>query len=69
LKKIPEPEYLEKYGLAKNLTRQASAVDMKQSIIIKENGYYYDQMAWVSYNYWSWKNVADQLPFDYNPPD
>jgi hypothetical protein len=66
-KKSPEPEYLEKYGLARNITRQSSAVDMKSKIIIKENGYYYDPMSWISYNYWSWKNLADQLPFDYYP--
>jgi hypothetical protein len=68
LKKNPEPEYLEKYALAKNITRQSSVVDMKSKIIIKENGYYYDPMSWISYNYWSWKNLADLLPFDYLPP-
>lgn len=66
--KMPEPEYLEKYGLSVKKTRnQFSAVDMIENITIKENGYYYDPFSWVSYNYWSWKNMADQLPYDYFP--
>jgi hypothetical protein len=67
LRKISEPEYFEKNNLAKNTKGQASAIDMKCSIIIKENGYYYDPLAWVSYNYWGWKNLADQLPYNYLP--
>ena len=30
-----------------------------------ENGYYYDQKDWINQGYWSWKNLADQLPYDY----
>lgn len=66
--KKPEPEYLKKFGLPKNLGYQISYVDIKEAIEIKENGYYYDQRSWVNQGYWSWKNLADQLPYDYNPP-
>jgi hypothetical protein len=67
-KKKPEPEYLKKYGMPKNVAAQISYIDMKDGIAIKENGYFYNQKDWVNQGYWSWKNLADQLPYDYLPP-
>ncbi|HVT86878.1 MAG TPA: carboxypeptidase-like regulatory domain-containing protein [Chitinophagaceae bacterium] len=69
LKKRPEPEYIKKFGLPKNVASQISYVDLNDAIAIKENGYYYDQRDWVNQGYWSWKNLADQLPYDYEPPE
>lgn len=66
-KKRPEPEYLKKMGLPKNAPYPISYIDIKETIAITENGYYYDQKDWVSQGYWSWKNVADLLPYDYLP--
>jgi hypothetical protein len=66
-KKKPEPEYLKKFGLPKNVSTQISYIDLKDAIAIQQNGYYYDQKDWVNQGYWSWKNIADQLPYDYNP--
>ena len=34
---------------------------------IQENGYFHDPRAWINQGYWSWKNLADQLPYDYMP--
>ncbi|HWR32753.1 MAG TPA: carboxypeptidase-like regulatory domain-containing protein [Chitinophagaceae bacterium] len=65
----PEKEYLKKMNLPKTAPYQISYIDMKNWITISENGYYYDQKNWVNQGYWSWKNLADQLPYDYNPPD
>ena len=67
IKKKPEPEYLKKFGLPKNVSTQISYIDLKDAIAIQQNGYYYDQKDWVNQGYWSWKNIADQLPYDYNP--
>lgn len=64
-KKRPETEYLKKMGLPKNAPYPISYIDIKETIAITENGYYYDQKDWVSQGYWSWKNVADLLPYDY----
>ncbi len=64
-KKKPEPEYLKQFKLPKNVAIQISYIDMMDAIAIKENGYYYDQKDWVNQGYWSWKNLADQLPYDY----
>ncbi len=61
----PEPEYLKQFKLPKNVAIQISYIDMMDAIAIKENGYYYDQKDWINQGYWSWKNLADQLPYDY----
>jgi hypothetical protein len=63
----PEPEYLKKFGMPKNVSTQISYVELKEAIEIRENGYYYDQKDLISQGYWSWKNLADQLPYDYSP--
>jgi hypothetical protein len=67
IKKRPEPEYLKKNGLPKNVGTQISYVELKNAVIIMQNGYYYDQKDWINQGYWSWKNLADQLPYDYEP--
>ncbi len=66
-KKKPEPEYLKKFKLPLNVGSQISYIDLLDAIGIKENGYFYDQKDWVSQGYWSWKNLADLLPYDYIP--
>jgi len=65
--KKPEPEYLKKMGLPKNVQYPISYVDIKETIAITENGYYYEQKDWINQGYWSWKNVGDLLPYDYLP--
>jgi CarboxypepD_reg-like domain len=66
-KKKPEPEYLKQNGFPKNVGIQITYVDFRDGIVIMENGYYYDQRDWINQGYWSWKNVADLLPYDYLP--
>jgi len=66
-KRKPEAEYLKQYKLPKNIAAQISYVDLNDGIAIKENGYFYDSKDLVNQGYWSWKNLADQLPYDYLP--
>ena len=66
-KAIPEDEYLKQYKLPMDVGVQISYVDILNPIGIKQNGYYYDQKDWVNQGYWSWKNLADLLPYDYTP--
>lgn len=68
-KKRPEPEYLKKNRMSLYVIAASSYIDMLDWIAIKENGYYYEQKDWITQGYWSWKNLADQLPYDYNPPE
>ena len=66
-KRTPENEYLKKYKLPMNIGVQISYIDVLDVITIKPNGYYYDQKDWINFGYWSWKNIADQVPNDYTP--
>ena len=66
-KKKPEVEYIQAYKLPKNLYMQVSYADLRDAIEIKENGYYYEQKDWITQGYWSWKNLADLLPYDFVP--
>lgn len=68
-KKAPEKEYLQQYHLPPDVKIQISYVDLLDGIIIKPNGYFFDQKSWINQGYWSWKNLADQLPYDYEPGD
>lgn len=66
-KKAPEKEYLKQYKLPGDVPVQISYVDLLDGILIKTNGYFTEQRNWVNQGYWSWKNLADQLPYDYDP--
>jgi hypothetical protein len=67
LKSRPEAEYLQHMKLPKDVPVQISYVDLKEAILLKPNGYFLDQRSWVNEGYWSWKNLADQVPYDYRP--
>lgn len=66
-KQSPDKRYLKQSGLALNIPTQISYVDLKDAILIMPNGYFTEQKSWVNQGYWSWKNVADGLPYDYEP--
>jgi hypothetical protein len=68
MKKAPEKRYLEKNKLPLNVPVQISYIDLTDAILIKANGYFTDQKSWINQGYWSWKNLADQLPYDYEVP-
>lgn len=63
----PEPGYLRQMGLPVDVPVQISYVDLTESILIKPNGYFMEQRSWINQGYWSWKNLADQLPYDFEP--
>jgi len=67
IKAVPENQYLEQFKLPMDVGVQISYIDILNPIAIKQNGYYYDQKDWINQGYWSWKNLADQLPYDYSP--
>jgi hypothetical protein len=63
----PETEYLQQTKLPLDVKTQISYVDLLDAILLKPNGFFLDQKSWVNQGYWSWKNLADQLPYDYEP--
>lgn len=38
-----------------------------QSIVIEQNGYYFDQTDFIIKQYLSWEKMADMLPYDFKP--
>lgn len=66
-KKAPEKRYLLQYKLPLNVPIQISYIDLTDAIEIKTNGYFTEQKSWTNQGYWSWKNLADQLPYDFEP--
>ncbi|MDB5252433.1 MAG: hypothetical protein JWP27_1602 [Flaviaesturariibacter sp.] len=63
----PDPAYLSQMGLPANVPMQMSYVDLLDGILVQPNGFFTEQRSWVNQGYWSWKNLADQLPYDYEP--
>jgi len=66
-KAAPEAKYLQQNRLPADVKMQISYVDLAEAILVKQNGYFLDQRSWRNQGYWSWKNLADQLPYDYEP--
>jgi CarboxypepD_reg-like domain len=66
MKKGMEEPYRKKNKLP-NIAIQTSFLDFRNGIVIQQNGYFYDQKDLVNQGYWSWKNLADQVPYDYEP--
>lgn len=66
-KKAPDKAFLQQFKLPLDAKVQITYVDLLDGIIIKPNGYFFDQKSWINQGYWSWKNLADQLPYDYDP--
>lgn len=65
----PEAAYLQQMKLPADVPVQISYVDLMESILIKPNGYFLEQRSWINQGYWSWKNLADQLPYDFAPTE
>ena len=66
-KQKPETAYLQQFGLPLDVGVQISYVDLLDPIVIKQNGFFIDARSWINQGYWSWKNIADQLPYNYIP--
>ncbi len=66
-KEKPDSSYLAQLGLPPDVGVQISYVDLLEPILIKPNGFFIDQRNWINQGYWSWKNLADALPYDYTP--
>lgn len=66
----PEQAYIDLDSNAKaNKTFQVSTLSITpgESIIIEENGYYFDQKDITTNDYWGFKKTGDMLPYDYKP--
>lgn len=63
----PEEAYLQQDGSAKK-PFQLSTLTFSpgESVVIEQNGYYYDQADIITNGYLGFKKIGDMLPYDYN---
>ncbi|MHA4808211.1 carboxypeptidase-like regulatory domain-containing protein [Flavitalea flava] len=64
---VPARKYLEEHKFPSGTKVQISAIDISNGIVIEENGYFYEQSDVTNIGYWSWKKIAEVLPYDYIP--
>lgn len=63
----PDPQYLQENKMAPTIIAQISILDIDDGFVIQQNGYFYDQNDVINIGYWSWRKLADDLPYDYTP--
>ncbi|HVU56023.1 MAG TPA: carboxypeptidase-like regulatory domain-containing protein [Puia sp.] len=64
---LPSKKYLQEHNFPLNTKVEVSAMDIANGFVIEENGYFYDQTDVTNMGYWSWKKLAELLPYDYLP--
>jgi hypothetical protein len=64
---VPDKKYLAERKFPASTPVQISAIDIVNGFVIQENGYFYDQSDVTNIGYWSWKKLAELLPYDYLP--
>ena len=63
----PDPQYLRENKMPPSIIAQISILDVTEGFVIQQNGYFYDQNDVINIGYWSWRKLADDLPYDYRP--
>ena len=63
----PDKKYLMQNKFPLTTAAQISALDIVNGFVIEENGYFYDQGDVSNIGYWSYKKLAELLPYDYLP--
>jgi hypothetical protein len=67
-KEKPESAYFDQEPAAKKNFQLSTLTFAKdQSIVIEQNGYYYDQEDIITNGYLAFKKMGDMLPYDYEP--
>ncbi len=63
----PDKKYLMERKFPLTTAVEISAIDILNGFVIQENGYFYEQSDVTNLGYWSWKKLAELLPYDYLP--
>jgi hypothetical protein len=64
---VPDQKYLAERKFPPGTRVEISAIELTDGLEIEENGYFYDQSTVTNLGYWSWKKLAELLPYDYLP--
>jgi hypothetical protein len=62
-----ERAYLKANQYPVSAKEQLSTIQLLDGFIMSENGFFYNNKNVINSGYWAWKNLADQLPYDYWP--
>jgi hypothetical protein len=66
-KEKPEDNYfLIEPGSKKTFQLSTMSITPGESIIVEQNGYFFDQKDVTTNDYWGYKKIADMLPYDYS---
>jgi hypothetical protein len=66
-KEKPHPDYVKLYKLPAQIRVQMSVLQISESFVIEQNGYFFEQSALTNAGYWSWEKVADLMPYEWRP--
>ncbi|MEO8583949.1 MAG: hypothetical protein ABI415_09150, partial [Flavitalea sp.] len=61
----PDNKFLDEFKLPLNTHMQVTLLDVNDSFVVEENGFFYEQSDVVNTGYWAWKKLAELLPYDY----
>lgn len=61
----PDKKFLQEFKLPEDTRAQVTILDVNDSFIIEQNGFFYEQYDVINTGYWAWKKLAEALPYDY----
>jgi hypothetical protein len=62
---MPEKKFLDEFKLPASTKVQVTLLDVNDSFVIEQNGFFYEQYDVINTGYWAWKKLAESLPYDY----
>jgi hypothetical protein len=62
---MPDKKFLQEYKLPDDTRAQVTILDVNDSFIVEQNGFFYEQYDVINTGYWAWKKLAEALPYDY----
>jgi len=62
---LPDKKFLAEFHLPETTRVQPTVIELPDGFVIEQNGYFYNQNEMINMGYWSWKKLADLLPYDY----
>ncbi|WP_332733194.1 carboxypeptidase-like regulatory domain-containing protein [Flavihumibacter sp.] len=68
-KEKPDPKFVSFFKLPPHIRVQLSILDILDSFVIEENGYWHQQTDLINTGYWSYERMAEAVPYDYLPSE
>ncbi len=62
---FPDKKFLKEFNMPDDTNMQVTLLDVNDSFVIEQNGFFYEQYDVINTGYWAWKRIAESLPYDY----